>query len=145
MTNIRDIQNNWKQLSIIVISFPVLMIETREKLKSQQPAFDRAEPVEWKVYSKSLYLNLNFLTQNETYLIDFLILDQTLTSGKLFYRSIKLETTDTEFHPFGLRLRFKYGRIAAVSKAHLQLHLPEFYGIRHPRDWNMAQFVSECQ
>ena len=121
------------------------MIETREKLKSQQPAFHRVEPVEWKVYSKSLYLNLNFLTQNETYLIDFLILEQTPTSGKLFYRAIKLETIDTEFHLFELRLGFKYGRIVAVSKAHLQLHLPEFYGIWHPRDWNMAQFVSECQ
>ena len=83
-------------------------------------------------------LKSQFSDQNETYLIDFLILELTLTSGKLFYRAIKLETTDTEFHLFGLRLGFKYGRIAAVSKAHLQLHLP---GIL----WNMAQFVSECQ
>ena len=30
---------------------------------------------------------------------------------------------------------------AAVSKAHLL----EFYGVRHVRDWNMAQFVSQCQ
>ena len=83
-------------LSIIASSFPVLIIETREKL------------VEWQVYSKSLYLNLNFLTQNETYLTNFLILEQTLTSGKLFYRVIKLETTDTEFHLFELHLGFKY-------------------------------------
>ena len=33
---------------------------------------------------------------------------------------------------------FKNGRIPAVSKAHLL----EFYGVRHLRDWNMAQFVS---
>ena len=61
-------------------------------------------------------LKSQFSDQNETYLINFLILELTLTSGKLFYRAIKLETTDTEFHLFGLRLGFKYGRIAAVSK-----------------------------
>ena len=33
-------------------------------------------------------LNLNFLTQNESYLIDFLILKQSPTSGQLFYRAI---------------------------------------------------------
>ena len=33
-------------------------------------------------------LNLNFLTQNESYLIDFLILEQSPTSGQLFYRAI---------------------------------------------------------
>ena len=32
-------------------------------------------------------------------------------------------------------------RIPAVSKAHLL----EFYGVRHLKDWNMAQFVSQCQ
>ena len=37
--------------------------------------------------------------------------------------------------------RFKNDRIPAVSKAHLL----EFYGVRHVRDWNMAQFVSQCQ
>ena len=36
---------------------------------------------------------------------------------------------------------FKYDRIPVVSKAHLL----EFYGVRHLRDWNMAQFVSQCQ
>ena len=36
---------------------------------------------------------------------------------------------------------FKYGRIPAVSKPHLL----EFYGTWHLRDWNMAQFMSQCQ
>ena len=50
----------------------------------------------------------------------------------------------THFTCFELRIvsmGFKNGRIAAVSKAHLL----EFYGVRHLRDWNMAQFVSQCQ
>ena len=52
-----------------------------------QPAFDLVESAEWKVYSRLWYLNLNLVNQNETCLIDFLILEQTLTSGRLFYRA----------------------------------------------------------
>ena len=42
---------------------------------------------------------------------------------------------------FGLLTWDKNGRILAVSKAHLR----DFYGVRHLRDWNMAQSVSQCQ
>ena len=35
---------------------------------------------------------------------------------------------------------FKNGRVPAVSKAYLL----EFYRVRPLRDWNMAQFVSQC-
>ena len=34
-----------------------------------------------------------------------------------------------------------FGKKLAEGKAHLL----EFYGVRHLRDWNMAQFVSQCQ
>ena len=47
----------------------------------------------------------------------------------------------TQFHRPVWSFGFKYRRIPAVSKAHLL----EFYGIWHLRDWNMAQFVSQCQ
>ena len=36
---------------------------------------------------------------------------------------------------------FNYGRIPAVFK----VYLLEFYGIWLLRDWNMAQFASQCQ
>ena len=49
----------------------------------------------------TLLLNLNFLTQNETCLVDILILGQTFTSGQLFYRTIPLET----WHSFRLRIQ----------------------------------------
>ena len=72
---------------IRISSFPIFRISVFLHFRFMcQPKF--VGPVEWQVYSKSQYLNLNFLTQNDTCLIDVLILEQTLTSGKLFYEAI---------------------------------------------------------
>ena len=35
--------------------------------------------------------------------------------------------------------------MAAYQQFLIKAHLLEFYGIWHLRDWNMAQFVSQCQ
>ena len=54
--------------------------------------------------------------------------------------SLYMEGLISEFYG-SFSMGFKYGCIPAVSKAHLL----ECYGVRHLRDWNMAQFVSQCQ
>ena len=87
-----------------------------------------------RVWMKGLLevVALNSQTQNETCLVDVLILGQNFTSGQLFYQAIQLGTWHS-FTCFELRIvsmTFKYGRIPAVSKTHLL----EFYGIRHLRD-----------
>ena len=100
----------------------------------------------WQVYCNCFILFINgasLLAIHVTRLVNFLILEQTFISERLFYRAIYVETWHS-FTCFELRIvsmGFKNGRIPAVSKAHLL----EFYGVRHLRDWNMAQFVSQCQ
>ena len=54
---------------IRISAFPVFRISVFLHFRFMcQPKF--VGPVEWQVYSKSQYLNLNFLTQNDTCLID---------------------------------------------------------------------------
>ena len=63
------------------------------------------------------------LTQNETCLVDVLILGQNFTSGQLFYQAIQLGTWHS-FTCFELRIvsmTFKYGRIPVDKKIHWYL------------------------
>ena len=85
-------------------------------------------------FPRLLLLNLNFLTQNETCLVDILILGQTFTSGQLFCRAIQLETWHS-FTCFELRIVSMAFKLIGLSfRFCFRLRQSQWFSLDHKRD-----------
>ena len=85
-------------------------------------------------FPRLLLLNLNFLTQNETCLVDILILGQTFTSAQLFCRAIQLETWHN-FTCFELRIVSMAFKLIGLSfRFCFRLRQSQWFSLDHKRD-----------